>query len=100
VINQIVYAEVAAACPTRRKLDEALGVQPFERENLPWDGALIAARAFLAYRRAGGLKRSPLPDFYIGAHAEVQGCVLLTRDSGRYRQTFPMLRLTSPDTHP
>ena len=100
IVNQIVFAEVAATFPTQRRLDEALSPKRYERESLPWDAAFNAARAFLAYRRAGGLKRSPLPDFYIGAHAEVQGYVLLTRDPSRYRQAFPTLKIVSPDTHP
>lgn len=100
VVNPIVYAEVAASFPTQRKLDEALGGDRYKREELPWDAAFNAGRAFLAYRRAGGLKRSPLPDFYIGAHAELKGYFLLTRDSARYRQAFPALKIISPDTHP
>jgi len=100
IVNQVVFAEVAATFPTQRRLDEALSPKRYERENLPWDAAFNAARAFLAYRRAGGLKRSPLPDFYIGAHAEVQGYVLLTREPSRYRQVFPTLKIVSPDTHP
>ncbi len=100
VINQIVYAEVAASFPTQRRLDAALGTRFYSRESLPWEAGFNAARAFLAYRRAGGLKRSPLPDFYIGAHAEVEGYVLLTRDMARYRQVFPTLKILSPETHP
>jgi predicted nucleic acid-binding protein len=100
VINPIVYAEVAASFPTQRKLDEALGVERYKREDLPWDAAFNAARAFLSYRRSGGLKRSPLPDFYIGAHADLRGYFLLTRDAGRYRQAFPVLKIISPETHP
>ena len=100
IVNQVVFAEVAATFPTQRRLDEALSPKRYERESLPWDAAFNAARAFLAYRRAGGLKRSPLPDFYIGAHAEVQGYVLLTREPSRYRQVFPTLKIVSPDTHP
>lgn len=100
VINPIVYAEVAAAFPTQRKLDDALGPERYRRENLPWDAAFGAGRAFLAYRRAGGLKRSPLPDFYIAAHADVKGYNLLTRDLARYRQAFPALRIVSPESHP
>lgn len=100
VINPIVYAEVAASFPTQRQLDDALGVDRFRREDLPWDAAFNAGRAFLAYRRSGGTKRSPLPDFYIGAHAEVRGYDLLTRDYGRYRQAFPALRIVSPETRP
>ena len=79
---------------------EALGGDRFMREDLPWEAAFSAGRAFLAYRRSGGAKRSPLPDFYIGAHAEVRGYDLLTRDLARYRQAFPALRIVSPETHP
>lgn len=100
VINPIIYAEVAASFPTQRRLDDALGADRYHRENLPWEAAFNAGRAFLAYRRAGGTKRSPLPDFYIGAHAEVRGYNLLTRDFGRYRQAFPALRIVSPESHP
>lgn len=100
VINALIYAEVAAAFPTQRKLDDALGPDRFRRDALPWDAAFNAGRAFLSYRRAGGTKRSPLPDFYIGAHAEVRGLRLLTRDAGRYRTYFPTLAIVSPETHP
>ena len=100
VINPIVYAEVAASFPTQRIPDEALGVGRYKREDLPWDAAYSAGRSFLAYRRSGGLKRSPLPDFYIGAHADLYGYYLLTRDSARYRQAFPALKIISPETHP
>ena len=100
VINPIVYAEIASAFPTQRRLDEVLSTDRYQRENLPWDAAFNAGRAFLAYRRAGGAKRSPLPDFYIGAHAEVRDYRLLTRDQGRYRAYFPTLKIVSPESHP
>lgn len=100
VINPIIYAEVSATFPTQRRLDEAMGSDRYRREDLPWEAAFNAGRAFLAYRRGGGLKRSPLPDFYIGAHAELRGYVLLTRDAGRYRQAFPTLKIISPETRP
>jgi hypothetical protein len=82
------------------RLDDALGPERYRREDLPWDAAFNAGRAFLAYRRSGGQKRSPLPDLYIGAHAEVKGYNLLTRDYARYRQAFPALKIISPETHP
>jgi predicted nucleic acid-binding protein len=100
VVNPIVYAELAAMFPTQRQLDHALPRDRYRREELPWDAAFNAGRAFLTYRRSGGAKRSPLPDFYIGAHAELHGYALLTRDPARYRQYFPMLRIIAPDTHP
>jgi predicted nucleic acid-binding protein len=100
VINQIIFAEIASAFPTQRRLDAALEPDRFRREHLPWEAAFNAGRAFLAYRRAGGAKRSPLPDFYIGAHAEVRGYTLLTRDLGRYRAAFPAIRIISPESAP
>ena len=66
------------------------------REALPWEAAFLAARAFLIYRHQGGQRRSPLPDFYIGAHAAVAGHTLLTRDPRRYSYYFPQLRIVSP----
>jgi len=56
----------------------------------------LAAKCFIRYRQAGGARRSPLPDFYIGAHAAVGGLLLLTRDATRYRRYFPKLVLIAP----
>jgi predicted nucleic acid-binding protein len=100
VINPLIYAEVCAGYPTQRQADQALSATIYRRENLPWEAAFNASRAFAAYRRGGGSKRSPLPDFYIGAHADLKGYVLLTRDPLRYRSYFPTLFVVSPDTHP
>jgi predicted nucleic acid-binding protein len=96
VINPIVLAEVAAGLESAEELDEVLPPGLVRREQLPWDAAFLAARAFVIYRHAGGERRSPLPDFYIGAHAAVAGHTLLTRDPRRYRHYFPKLRIVSP----
>ena len=77
-------------------LEEALAPHLFERHPLPWEAAFLAGKCFLKYRRRGGGKGSPLPDFYIGAHAAVAGTQLLTRDASRYRAYFPGLRLIAP----
>ena len=69
---------------------------PLERLALPYDAAWPAARAFAEYRRRGGTRTSPLPDFYIGAHAETEGHTLLTRDPARYRTYFPSVPLICP----
>ena len=63
---------------------------------LPYAAGWRAARAFVAYRRAGGAKSSPLPDFYIGAHAEAEGLTVVTRDVARYRTYFPTVPLIAP----
>ena len=69
----------------------------FHREPLPWPAAFLAGKAYLAYRRRGGERRSPLPDFYIGAHAAIRGYRLLSRDRGRYATYFPKLQIIAPD---
>lgn len=98
IINPLIYAEIAAAFSVKREAERAIRI--YRREPLPWEAAFNASRAFIAYRRAGGTKHSPLPDFYIGAHAELRGYTLLTRDPGRYRSYFPTLSIVAPDTHP
>jgi predicted nucleic acid-binding protein len=96
VINPLVYAETSVAFDTIEELDEALPPSYFVREALPWEAAFLAGKVYAAYRRRGGTKRSPLPDFYTGAHAAVRGYTLLTRDAPRYQQYFPRLRIISP----
>lgn len=76
-----MYAEVSTGFDKIEHLDEALPVAEFDRESLPYEAGFVAGKAFLAYRRRGGERRSPLADFYIGAHAAVRGYRLLTRDA-------------------
>jgi predicted nucleic acid-binding protein len=97
VINPLVYAEVSIGFQRIEDLDDALPPEYFRREPLPWEAAFLAGRCFVQYRRRGGGRRSPLPDFYIGAHAAVTGMPLLTRDAQRYRSYYPKLRLIAPD---
>lgn len=95
-INPIVYAEVSTHFEWREELDETLPEAEYARLPLPWEAGFLAGKSYLAYRRAGGPRRSPLPDFYIGAHAAVAGMRLLTRDATRYRTYFPRLELIAP----
>jgi len=97
VFNQVVYAELAARYGREADLDEVLAKQPFAREDLPWDAAFRAGQAFVAYRRRGGVRTAPLPDFFIGAHAALRGYRLLTRDRGNYAVYFPELTIISPE---
>jgi predicted nucleic acid-binding protein len=96
VINPLVYAEVSIGFSTIEALEAALPTELFRREHLPYPAAFLAGKCFLEYRRGGGTKRSPLPDFYIGAHAAVAGYRLMTRDDARYRTYFPRLELIAP----
>jgi hypothetical protein len=96
VVNPIIYAEVSIGFDRIEDLDTALPENAFRREPLPWEAAFLAGKCFVKYRRAGGARRAPLPDFYIGAHAAVRGIPLLTRDPARYRTYFPRLELILP----
>ena len=93
-INPIIFAEVSMKFARIEDADEAL--VEFAREPLPYEAGFLTGKAFLAYRKRGGAKRSPMPDFYVGAHALVAGMVLLTRDAARYRSYFPNLTIIAP----
>jgi predicted nucleic acid-binding protein len=95
-INQVVYAEVSIRYSTVEELNDDLSVDYFARLSIPWEAAFLAGRAFARYKRQGGTRRSPLPDFFIGAHAAVTGMTLLTRDARRYRAYFPKLKIVAP----
>lgn len=96
MINPIVYAEVSVGFDRIEDLEEALPATAFVREALPFPAGFVAGKAFATYRRRGGSRSAPLPDFYIGAHASVAGHRLLTRDARRYRTYFPRLVLIAP----
>jgi predicted nucleic acid-binding protein len=95
-INPVIYAEVSIGFERIEQLDEALTPDAFTRLDLPWQAAFLAGKAFLHYRRAKGTRTSPLPDFFIGAHAAIEGMPLLTRDARRYRTYYPSLELICP----
>ena len=97
VINALVYSEVSIGFSLIEALEEALPLDLYRREHLPYEAAFLAGKAFLRYRQAGGARSSPLPDFYIGAHAAVAGYRLLTRDARRYRSYFPTLEIIAPN---
>lgn len=96
IINPIIFAEVALAFDSQQELEAHFPASEYERRALPWGAATLAATAFLQYRRRGGGKISPLPDFYIGAHAATEQLTLLTRDPRRYRTYFPVVHLIEP----
>jgi predicted nucleic acid-binding protein len=96
LINPIIYAEVSVGYTTIEALDAALPTTVYQREPLPWEAGFLAGKCFLQYRRRGGLRNSPLPDFYIGAHAAIGHLALLTRDAARYRSYFPRIEILAP----
>jgi len=97
VINPLILAEISPRYERADDLEAALAGLPLVREHLPWDAAFLAGQAFRVYRLGDGVKTSPMPDFYIGAHALVRGMSLLTRDVKRYRSYFPKLSIIGPE---
>jgi predicted nucleic acid-binding protein len=96
VINPIIYAEVSLSFKKISDLDKALPPDLYRRDELPYEAAFLAGRAFVKYRRQGGSRTTPMPDFYIGAHAEVSKFRVLTRDPRRFRRYFPSVELIDP----
>jgi predicted nucleic acid-binding protein len=96
VINPIIYAELSIGYERIELVEFALP-PIFERDPIPYEAAFLAGKVYLEYRRRGGTRNAPLPDFFIGAHAAVKGYDLLTRDATRYRNYFPTVRLIAPE---
>ena len=96
-INEIIYAEVSVGFDIIEDLEDALAAGGFKMLDIPREALFLAGKAFLDYGKRGGTGTSPLPDFYIGAHATVTDMKLLTRDADRYKAYFPSVRLISPD---
>lgn len=95
-VNPVIYAEVSVGFERIEDVEKALPTGAFARLPIPWEAAFLAGASFRKYRRAGGDKRAPLPDFFIGAHAVVERMILVTRDAARQRTYFPGLRLIAP----
>jgi predicted nucleic acid-binding protein len=96
-INHIIYTEISVGFDRIEDLEFALTKGGFHILDMPKEALFLAGKAFLKYRKSGiGTKRSPLPDFFIGAQAAVLGLELITRDISRYRTYFPSVKLISP----
>jgi predicted nucleic acid-binding protein len=95
-INDIVYAELSVGCPRIEELDEMIDAAGLVSAQIPRAALFLAGKAFERYRAAGGVKIGVLPDFFLGAHAVISDCVLITRDAARYRTYFPGIVLIAP----
>ncbi len=96
-INQIIYSEISIGFKKIEELEVAISSSGFQMLEIPKEALFLAGKAFLNYRKHKGEKRSPLPDFFIGAHAAVSGLELITRDKNRYQTWFPSVRIISPE---
>ena len=97
-INPIIYSEVSIAFERIEELESAIIRGGFQILEIPKEALFLAGKAYLKYRRGKGIKKSPLPDFYIGAQAAVLNLDLITRDISRYHTYFPTVKLISPRT--
>ncbi|MDR7300978.1 type II toxin-antitoxin system VapC family toxin [Haloactinomyces albus] len=97
LINPVVYAEISVGFAEMGSLDRVVPEELYVRVPLPWSAAFLAGKCFQDYRKRGGTKHAPLPDFFIGAHAAVSKLRLLTRDARRYRTYFPTVELIAPE---
>ncbi len=97
IINPAIYAEISARFETIEELEIALPSGLIEYCPIPREAAFLAGKCFLQYRRRGGTRTSPLPDFFIGAHAAVENIPLITRDTARFRTYFPKVELIHPE---
>lgn len=95
-INPIVYAEISPRFQAPAEVDAVLGEMEIKLLSIPRAAAFLAGKIFAQYRRQGGVKANVLPDFFIGAHATVLACSLLTRDIRRYATYFPGIALIAP----
>ena len=95
-INAVIYAEISLSFSTLEALDSAVATLALEVHEIPRSALFLAAKAYAQYRRRGGNKLQVLPDFFIGAHAMVEGWPLLTRDASRFQTYFPTLEVLAP----
>jgi predicted nucleic acid-binding protein len=98
VINPIIYSELSLTFSTVEELDQVLDELELRMLEIPKPALFLAGKAFLQYRRSGGVKNNVLGDFFIGAHAAVSGLPVLTRDSRRYKNYFPHVSLVAPES--
>ena len=96
VINPVIYAEISLSFSTLEALDDVVATLGLEFREVPRPALFLAAKAYAQYRRRGGSRLQVLPDFFIGAHAAVEGWPLLTRDASRFRTYFPTLEVLAP----
>lgn len=97
-INPVIYSELSLAFDSVKAMDDIIEGMGLGFQELPRPALFLAGRAFVKYRREGGTKANVLTDFFIGAHAAVQSCGILTRDGRRYRNYFPTVMVVTPET--
>ncbi len=95
-VNPVTYAEISPLFESPLQLDERLREMEVTCRDLSREALFLAGHAHRRYRRSGGSRERVLADFFIGAHAMVLGCGIITRDPRRYRTYFPRVPLVTP----
>ena len=95
-INSIIYSEISIGFKLIEELETAVGKAGLQLLEIPKEALFLAGKVFLEYKRRKGIKKTPLPDFFIGAQAAVLHLDLLTRDVSRYQSYFPTVKLITP----
>ena len=96
-INEVIFAELSVRSDSQRKLERALDIFRVKLDRTSTEALYLAGKIFGRYRSSGGIRSGVLPDFFIGAHAQIAHLPLLTRDTRRYRSYFPQVELIAPD---
>ena len=96
VINPLIYTELCCYAASSREVDRLVSAFGFDYLELSREALFLAAQAFRVYKLRGGTRTAPLPDFFIGAHAQAEGLSLITRDKARYQTYFPSVVLIAP----
>jgi len=95
-INSIVYSEISISFTRIEDLESAIAKAGLQMLEIPKEALFLAGKAYLKYKKRKGTKRTPLPDFFIGAQAAVQNLDLITRDVSKYQSYFPTVKLITP----
>ncbi len=96
LVNPVIFAELCAGAEGVSEVDALLTELKLEFRELTREALFLAAKVFVEYRRRGGVKTTPLPDFFIGAQAEALGIAVISRDPARFRSYFPKVKLITP----
>ena len=96
VVCDIVYAEICIHFPTQRECDLFFDSNDIRIESLDRPFHFLASRIWRTWHSKGGKRDRVLPDFLIGAHAQLQANRLVSRDRGFYRSLFPKLTIVDP----
>ena len=97
VACEVVWAEIRAHFLNDEMFDQTVRVLGLSFDPVSDKAAKLAGQLWREYRAARRARQDHLvPDFLVGAHAQLQADRLLTRDRGFYRQYFTGIKILDP----